>query len=160
MARAQPFGAQLPPPVQPVEEEQEDQYYFVDVGDGVTLEVDSDGELRCPRALPSPPAVEVPPPAALVSLVVPAPAAVGGDPDDSGDDKEDGGETEDDNEEENDFYYEGLARENRSAPCTRPRWHLATSPGCFGTPCWSWETQCIPCTSPTSGPSHRLAPIT
>jgi hypothetical protein len=107
MARAQPFGAQLPPPVQPVEGEQEDQYYFVDVGDGMILDVDSDGELRSPQALPSPPAVEVSPPAAPVTLVVPAPAAAGGDPDDSGDDTEDGDEKEDENEEENDFYYEG-----------------------------------------------------
>jgi hypothetical protein len=70
MARAQPFGAQLPPLIQPVEEEQEDPYYFVEVEDGVILEVDSDGELGSPRALPSPPAVEVPPPSALVAPVV------------------------------------------------------------------------------------------
>jgi hypothetical protein len=106
MARAQPIGAQLPPPVQPTEEEQEDPYY-VEVEGGAILEIDSDGELGSPRALPSPPVAEMPPPAAPVAPVVPAPVAAGGDPYDSGDDTEDGDETKDDNEEGDDFYYDG-----------------------------------------------------
>jgi hypothetical protein len=73
MARTQPFGAQLPPPVELVEEEPEDPYYFVEVEGGEILEVYSDGELGSPRALPSPPAVEVPPLDAPVAPVVPAP---------------------------------------------------------------------------------------
>jgi hypothetical protein len=134
MARALPFGALLPPQVQPVEEEQEDQYYFVDVGDGVILKVNSDGELRSPRALPSPPAVEVPPPAAPVALVVPAPAAAGGDPDDSGDDTTDGDKTEEYNEEENDFYYDGPREEEPF--CTMHSSEVA--PGYF--PWLLWNT--------------------
>jgi hypothetical protein len=107
MARTQPFGAQLPPPVQPVEEEPEDPYYFIEVEGGAILEVDSDGELGSPQALPSPTVVEVPPPAAAVAPVVPAPVATGGDPDDSGDNTEDGDEKEDDNEEGDDLHYDG-----------------------------------------------------
>jgi hypothetical protein len=105
MARTQPFGAQLPPLVQPEEEELDDLYFFVEAEDGAILEVYSDGELGSPRALPSPLAVEVPPPATPAALAAPvtpedpAPVAAGGDPDDSGSDTEDGDETEDDNEE-------------------------------------------------------------
>jgi hypothetical protein len=90
-----------------MEEEPEDPYYFVKVDGGEILEVYSDGELGSPRALPSPPAVEVSPPAAPVAPVVPAPTATRGDPDDSGDDTEDGNEIEDDSEEGDDFYYDG-----------------------------------------------------
>jgi hypothetical protein len=113
MARTQPFGAQLPPPVQPEEEEPEDLYFFVEAEDGAILEVYSHGELGSPRALPFPPAVEVPPPAtpaapaAPVTPEDPAPVAAGGDPDDSGDDTEDSDTTEDDNEDGDDTYYEG-----------------------------------------------------
>jgi hypothetical protein len=53
------------------------------------LEVDSNGEVRSPRALPSPPIVEVPPPAAPATPVVPTPTTAGGEPDDSRDDTED-----------------------------------------------------------------------
>jgi hypothetical protein len=107
MARTQPFGAQLPPPVQPEEEEPEDPYFFVEAEDGAILEVYSDGELGSPRVLPSPPAVEVPPPAAPVALEDPAPVATEGYLDDSGDDTEDSEATEDDNKERDDAYYEG-----------------------------------------------------
>jgi hypothetical protein len=103
MARAQPFGAQLPPLVQPVEEEPED----LEVEGGAILEVDSDGELGSPRALPSTPAMEMPPPAAPVAPIVPATVAAGGDPNDSGDDTENGDETEDDNEEGDGLQYDG-----------------------------------------------------
>jgi hypothetical protein len=113
MARTQPFGAQLPPLVQPEEEEPEDPYFFVEAEDGAILEVYSDGELGSPRAPPSPAAVEVPPPAAPAAPAAPVtpedptPVAAGGDSDDFDDDTEGGDETEDDNEEEDDNYYEG-----------------------------------------------------
>jgi hypothetical protein len=90
-----------------VEEEPEDPYHFVEAEDGMILEVYSDGELGSPRALPSPPAVEVLAPAAAAAPVDPAPVAAGGDPYDSSDDTEDGDETEDDNEEGDDLYYDG-----------------------------------------------------
>jgi hypothetical protein len=102
MARTQPFGAQLPPPVQP-EEELEDPYFFVEAEDGAILEVYSDGELGSPRALPSPPAEEVPPPAAPATPAAPVapedPAPIAA--------REDSDATEDDNEEGDDNYYEG-----------------------------------------------------
>jgi hypothetical protein len=53
-----------------------------------------------------------------------------------------------------------LARETRTAPCTRPRWHLVTSLGRCRTLYWSWGTPCTPCTSPTTGMSRHRAPIT
>ena len=113
MARTQPYirgsnGVQLPSLVQPVEEEQEEPYYFVDMEDGRILEVGSDGNLRTLIASPDvadPPAPPATPPA-------PAPAAAGGDPEDPDDDSdgEDDGEDEDEEEEDDDaegYYYEG-----------------------------------------------------
>jgi hypothetical protein len=167
MARTQPFGTQLPPSVQPIEEEQEDHYYFVDLGDGVILEGDSDGELRSPQDLPSPPVVEQMPPATLAAWLLPYQlprVEIRMTPETT----------------------QGLmmrlmmtmkektkalmstmtstmmvlTREICSVSCTHPRQRLATSPGCFGTHCKSWETLCNPCMSLITGPSHRLAPIT
>ncbi|CAO2038223.1 unnamed protein product [Urochloa humidicola] len=91
------------PPTTPVEEEPEENYYFVEMEDGHYMELGPDGHLVEPTASPAPApeppapaAQEAPTPPATPTPEAPAPAAAGGDPDDSGDDSD--GEDDGDND--------------------------------------------------------------
>ncbi|CAO2186958.1 unnamed protein product [Urochloa humidicola] len=93
------------PPAPLVEEEPEENYYFVEVEEGHFMEVAPDGHMVEPAAspipAPAPPALaaqEAPAPLAAPAPEAPAPAAAGGDPDDSLDDS-DGEDDEDDDDD-------------------------------------------------------------
>ncbi|CAO2146145.1 unnamed protein product [Urochloa humidicola] len=95
------------PPAPSVEEDPEENYFFVEVEDDHIMEVGPDGHLVEPAASPAPtpappapPAQEAPVLPAAPAPDAPAPAATGGDPDDSGDDS-DGEDDEDDDDSSN-----------------------------------------------------------
>nr|XP_034591772.1 PH domain-containing protein YHR131C-like [Setaria viridis] len=103
-APAQPGTAVQP--VEEVEEDLEEVYYYNEMEDGSIMEVYSDGNLVIPTASLAAPASDAPAPAASTSDtsapadLAPAPATDGGDPDDFGDDSDDEDEDEDDDDDD------------------------------------------------------------
>jgi hypothetical protein len=131
IAPAQP-DPPAPAPAQPVEEVEEDLeeiYFFMETEDGRIMALNSEGNLRTLTPSPTPasptPAADAPPsPPAAPAPDAPAPAAASGDLDDSGDDGSDDDDDEDDNEEDEDKEEQPIDEDNNNddgnkadAPC-------------------------------------------